>query len=96
MWHLVKDLLPEQKHVVEALLGRAVSSGEAVSVKAIVPATITPPELFQEERAKALRKLDRYFAKVDVRRKQVSEETEDAIFMEAMRPVRSNYRPVVQ
>jgi hypothetical protein len=94
MLHLVKDLSPEQKHAVEALLGRAVSNEEAVSVRAIVPATTIPSQLSQEERAEALRRLDRYFAKVDAQRKAVSEEEEEAIFTEAMRSVRPNYRPV--
>jgi hypothetical protein len=37
MLHRVKDLSPEQKLAVEALLGRTVSSEEAVSVSEIVP-----------------------------------------------------------
>jgi hypothetical protein len=94
MLHRVKDLSPEQKHAVEALLGRPVSNEEAVSVRAIVPATIIPSQLSHEERVEALRRLDSYFAKVDARRKPVSEEEEEAIFMKAMRSVRPNYRPV--
>jgi hypothetical protein len=94
MLHRVKDLSPEQKLAVEALLGRAVSNDEAVSVRAIVPATIIPSQLSREERAEALQPLDRYFAKVDARRKPVSEEEEEAIFMEAMQSARPNYRPV--
>jgi hypothetical protein len=94
MLHRVKDLSPEQKHAVEALLGRVVSNDEAVSVRAIVPATIIPSQLSQAERSDALRQLDRYFAKVDSRRKPVSQEEEEAIFLEAMRSVRPNYSPV--
>jgi hypothetical protein len=55
-----------------------VSNDEAVSVRAMVPATIIPSQLSQEERAEALRRLDRYFATVDARRKPVSEEEEEA------------------
>jgi hypothetical protein len=94
MLHRVKDLSPEQKLAVEALLGRAVSNEEAVSVRTIVPAAIIPSQLSQEERAEALRRLDRYFAKVDARRKPVSEQEEEAMFMEAMQSVRPNYRPI--
>lgn len=94
MLHRVKDLSPEQKVAVEALLGRPVSSDEAVSVRAVAPATIIPSQLSPEERAEALRKLDSYFAKVDSGRKAVSEEEEEAIFEEAMRSVRPGYRPV--
>jgi hypothetical protein len=81
--HRVKGLSPEQKVAVEALLGRAVSSDDLV-----------PSQLSPEERAEALRKLDRYFAKVDSGRKHVSEEKEETIFIEAMRSVRPNYRPI--
>ena len=94
MLHRVRDLSPEQKTAVEALLGRTVSSDEAVSVRAVVPATIIPSQLSQEERIEALRQLDGYFAKVDSRRKPVSDEEEDTILLEAIRSVRPNYRPV--
>jgi hypothetical protein len=94
MLHRVKDLSPEQKTAIEGLLGRAVSSDEAVSVRAVVPATVIPSQLSQEDRIEALRRLDSYFAKIDSRRKPVSEEEEDAILTEAIRSVRPNYRPV--
>ena len=94
MPHRVKDLSPEQQRAVETLLGRAVSKDEAVGVRAIVPATIIPSQLSQEERAETLRRLDSYFAKADSGRKPVSQEEEEAILLEAMRSVRPNYRPV--
>jgi len=94
MLHRVKDLSPEQKVAVEALLGRPVSSNQAVSVRAVTPATIIPSQLSQEERREALRKLDSYFAKVDSGRKPLSEEEEEAVFGEAMRSVHPNYRHV--
>jgi len=94
MLHRVKDLSPEQKVAVEALLGRTVSSDEAVSVRAVAPATIIPSQLSPEARAEALRALDRYFAKVESGRKPVSDEEEEAIFIEAMRSVRPSFRPV--
>ena len=50
--------------------------------------------LSQEERIEALGRLDRYFSKVDAGRKSVSEEEEEAIFIEAMRSVRPNFRLV--
>lgn len=94
MLHHVKDLSPEQKVAVEALLGRAVSNEEAVSVRAVVPATIIPSQLSDQERIEALRRMDAYFAKVDSGRKPVSDAEEEAIITEAMRSVRPNYRPV--
>lgn len=94
MMHHVKDLSPEQRHTVEALLGRAVSNEEAVSVRAIVPATIVPSQLSDQERIEALRRMDAYFAKVDSGRKPVSDAEEETISIEAIRSVRPNYRPV--
>jgi len=38
MIHKAKDLSPDQKVVVEGLLGRPVSEDEAISVRAITPA----------------------------------------------------------
>jgi hypothetical protein len=94
MLHRVKDLSPEQRLAVEALLGRTVSNEEAVSVRAIVPATVIPSQLSDQERTEALQRIDAYFTKVDSGRKPVSDEDEEAIFIEAMRSVRPNYRPV--
>ena len=94
MLHRVKDLSPEQKIAVEALLGRAVSGDEAVSVRAVAPAAIIPSQLSPEARTEALHTLDRYFAKVDSGRKPVSDKEEEAIFIEAMRSVRPNFKPV--
>ena len=94
MLHRVKDLSPEQRLAVEALLGRAVANDETVSVRAITAATMIPSRLSQEERAEALRRLDGYFVKVDAGRKPVSDEEEEAVLLEAMRSVRPHYRPV--
>ena len=94
MLYRVKDLSPEQKQTIEGLLGRAVSNDEAVSVRAVPTATVIPSKLSPTQLIEALEGLDRYFAKVDDRRKPVSEEEEEAILTEAMRSVRPNYRPV--
>ena len=42
MLYRVKDLLPEQRHAAEILLGHPVSENEAVSIKSLDPATIGP------------------------------------------------------
>jgi hypothetical protein len=94
MLHHVRDLTPDQRQAVEILLGRPVSEDESVSVRAVARATIIPSKLSPAERTEALEKLDQYFARVDSRRKPVSEEEEEAIITEAMRSVRPNYRPV--
>jgi hypothetical protein len=94
MLHHVKDLSPEQRQAVENLLGRPVAEDESVSIKGIRPLSIIPSRLSPDERKDALEKLRRYFAKVDARRKPVSEEEEKEIINEALRSTRPNYRPI--
>ncbi len=62
--------------------------------RALVPASIIPSQLSKQERGEALRRIDEYFARVDSQRGPVSEEEEDAIFVEAMQSIRPNYRPM--
>ena len=83
-----KDLSPDQKAVIETLLGRRVQEGEAVSVRTFEPATV--PHRRKLELANELRKL---FAEVDAFREPVSEEEAEDIITEAMRSVRPGYRP---
>ena len=83
-----KDLSPDQKAVIETLLGRRVREGEAVSVRTFEPAAI--PHRRKLEIADELRK---YFAEVDASRKPVSEEEAEDILTEAMQSVRPGYRP---
>jgi len=83
-----KDLSPDQKAVIETLLGRRVREGEAVSVRTFEPAAI--PHRRKLEIADELRK---YFAEVDASRKPVSEEEAEDIIAEAMQSVRPGYRP---
>jgi hypothetical protein len=71
MLHRVKDLSPEQKLAIEALLGRAISDEEAVSVRAVLPAAIVPSPFSPQERSAALRQIDEYFARIDANRKPV-------------------------
>jgi hypothetical protein len=94
MLHRVKDLSPEHRLAVEALLGRTVSGDEAVSIRAVAPASIIPSQLSIQERGEALGQIDAYFDKVDRGRKPASDEEEDAIFVQAMQSVRPNYRPM--
>jgi hypothetical protein len=94
MLHHVKDLSPEQRRTVEDLLGRPVAEDESVSIKGIQPSAILPPRLSPREREEAMEKLHQYFAKIDARRKPVSEAEEEEIINEALRSTRPNYRPV--
>ncbi len=82
------DLSPNQKAFIEALLGRRVAEGEAVSVRAFEPASV--PHQRKLEIADQLRK---YFAEVDRSRNAVSEEEAEDIITEAIRSVRPGYRP---
>jgi len=58
-----KDLSPDQKAVIESLLGRRVLENEAISIRAI-----EPPLLSDERKQEQAAELRRYFAEVDARR----------------------------
>ena len=94
MLHRVKDLSPEQKLAVEALIGRSVSEQESVSITALPPSQIQPSQLSGEERQAALEKLNRYFARLDAKRRPMTEEEEQALVTEALRSARPDYRPI--
>ena len=89
MIHSVKDLSPDQKAIIEGLLGRRVLEGEEISVRAI-----QPPPLSDERRAEVRRDLQTYFAQVDAQRQPASAEEADAIIDEALRSTRPNYHPI--
>ena len=81
-----KDLSPDQKAVIESLLGRRVLENEAISIRAI-----EPPLLSDERKQEQAAELRRYFAEVDARRGSGSPEEE--ILTEAVRSSRPGYRP---
>ena len=83
-----KDLSPDQKTVLESLLGRRILSDEAISVRAI-----EPPALSEQRRQEQFEQLRKYFAEVDSRRKSGSAEEADEILTEAIRSTRPSYRP---
>jgi hypothetical protein len=83
MIHKAKDLSPEQKKAIESLLGRAVSEGEAISIRTLTPTSA--PEWLQKSWESAERLgLDR-----------LSMEEIDAE-IDASRKTRSNRRPSVE
>lgn len=92
--HTVRNLSPEQKATIEALLGRAVSDDESVGIKSILPAEIVPSQLSVEQRREASEKLGEYLARLDSRRKPVSNDEAEEILNEALRSTRPNYRPI--
>ena len=79
MTYKAKDLSPDQRAVIESLLGRRVLEDEAVSIRAIEP----PAALSDERRRELVTQLTEYYAEV---------EAED-IITEAIRSVRPGYRP---
>jgi hypothetical protein len=83
-----KDLSPNQKAVIESLLGRRVLENEAISVRAI-----EPPVLSDQRRHELAERLKQYFAEVDARRTPGSAEEAEEILTEAMRSSRPGYRP---
>lgn len=84
-----KDLTPDQKALIEGLLGRRILESESVSIRAF-----EPPSLSDQRRSEVLHGLEEYFAKIDAQRQPVSSEEADAILNEALRSVRPNYRPI--
>ena len=84
-----KELSPDQKQAIEALLGRRISDEEEISIRAMdAPKDVTP-----ERRAEILASLREHFATADARRQPVSTEDADDILNEALRSTRPGYRP---
>ena len=82
-----KDLSPDQKAVIETLLGRRVLENEAISIRAI-----EPPALSDQRRHEQAADLQKYFSEVDALRKPGSAEEAEEILTEAMRSSRPDYR----
>jgi hypothetical protein len=83
-----KDFSPEQKTVVESLLGRRVLDEEEISIRAILPVTIS-----DQRRRELIDQLTAYFAEVDGRRRAGSAEEAEEVLNEAMRSTRPGFRP---
>ena len=88
MIHNAKDLSPDQRAVIESLLGRRVLEDEAISVRAIQPSALS-----DQRRQELVEELRKYFAEVDARRKPGSAEEAHEILTEAIRSTRPGYRP---
>jgi hypothetical protein len=87
MIHKAKDLSPDEKLMIESLLGRRVLDEEAISIRAIRPGALS-----ENRRRELARELQRYFAEVDASRQNVSAKTADEILTEAIRTSRPDYR----
>jgi hypothetical protein len=88
MIHRAKDLTPDQKHLIEGLMGRRVQDDETVSIQAFAP-----PHIPEERRLQIAEELKKYFAEVDSGRQSATAEEADEIITEAIRSTRSGYRP---
>ena len=87
MVHKAKDLSPDQKMVVESLLGRRVLEDDAISIHAFEPLMLS-----QQDRQEVAEKLQNYFAAVDANHKPASPQEIEEAFTEAMRSSRPGYR----
>jgi hypothetical protein len=83
-----KDLSPDQKAAIESLLGRQVTEGEHISIRAFEPSTLSA-----ERKHDLAERLRAYFAEVDARRKPGPREEAEDVINEAIRSVRPGYRP---
>lgn len=84
-----KDLSPDQKAVIESLLGRQLLESEDISVRAFEPVPVS-----DQRRREIADELRKYFADVDANRQDVSDDEAEEIINEAIRSTRPNYRPV--
>lgn len=73
-----RDLSPDRKAAIEALLGRRIQEDDAVSVRTFEPATLS-----HQRRLEIANELRKYFAEVDAARKPFRRK----------KPKRSSLRP---
>ena len=88
MIHRARDLSPDQKLLIERLLGRRVLEDEAISVHAF-----EPPAVPDERRGEIAEELRKYCAEVDANRSPASPDEADEVITEAIRSTRPGYRP---
>jgi hypothetical protein len=87
--HSARRLSPLVRGALEQLLGRALSDNETISVRAYQPHEA--PSL-EQQRAIA-DELRQYFAKIDLKSRDIPESEQEEILDEAIRSVRPGYRP---
>ena len=84
-----KNLSPDQKAAIESLLGRRLLESEDIIVRAFEPSPIS-----DRRRLEIAHELRKYFAEVDARRKDVSDDEAEEIVNEALRSTRPHYEPL--
>lgn len=87
MIHRAKDLTPDQRLLIEHLLGRRVLEEEAISVRAF-----EPPALSDESRREVARRLEQYFAALDGQREPGLPAEAEELIAEAIRTARPGFR----
>jgi len=80
-------LSPEQKSVIEQILGRQILEAEAISLRAFAA-----PELNHSTREAAVEKLRRFLK--ESCRPTVSDDERESAFLEAIRSERPDYTPM--
>jgi len=88
MIHRARDLSPDQKLLIERLLGRRVLEDEAISIHAF-----EPPLSQTSGGGEIAEELRKYFAEVDANRSPASPDEADEVITEAIRSIRPGYRP---
>jgi hypothetical protein len=86
MIHKAKNLTPDEKLLIEHLLGRQVLEEEAISVRAF-----EPPALSEEQRQEVAQQLKRYFAELDKNREPDSADRAEEVINEAIRTSRPGF-----
>ena len=81
MIHKAKDLSPDQRAVIEDLVGHSISDHEEISLRVFQP----PKDISPERRQEILDGLNAYFARIDAQRKPLSDEEAEEIINEALR-----------
>lgn len=91
-----KDLTPEQKAVMETLLGRSLSDRDEFLLDTYVrPGRILPSTTTDEEREAAWEGLRAYLDERAAKRPpDITHDEEEEIILEALRSTRPNYRPI--
>lgn len=80
MIHAVKDLTPEQRMVVEHLLGHGVAENEVVRIES---ERLCEEDPSPEARLASADRLDRHFTKVAAQQKPASDDEFEAVLAEA-------------
>jgi len=88
--HSARKLPVPVRSALEQLLGRPLNDDEAISVRAYGPQEA--PTL--EEQAAIAEQLRHYFARIDERAADLSDNEQEEILDEAIRSVRPGYKPI--